>query len=176
MKSTFILTLLTSTLFSAILYTPHDLSGGMATTEDELCIYCHTPDLLADGTTTFPLYGQEDNASTQFIDATLSCLGCHDGVSATYQAIYPVENKVYLNRMHPVAIIYNEQKRSLRDKNTPIIGWQNATIINDLLVNGELKCVTCHNPHSNDNGRFLRHSNKLSKLCSSCHKMGTGVP
>ncbi len=175
MKNIIIISLLVTTLFSSMLGGLHDLSGGIATTEDELCIYCHTPDLLADGTASFPVYGQGDTTSTQFIDATLSCLGCHDGVSATYQAINPIENKVYLDRMHPVAIIYNEAKRSLRDKNTPVVDWQNATTINDLLVNGELQCVTCHNPHSNANRRFLRHNNSKSNLCSSCHDMGNGL-
>jgi len=176
MKSTlFALSFIVTTSFSSILGGLHDLSGGLATTEEELCIYCHTPELAPDGTATFPLYGQESNASTQFVDATLSCLGCHDGVTATYQAINPIENKVYLDRMHPVAITYNEDKRSLRSKYTIINNWQNATVINDLLVDGQLQCVTCHNPHSNDNGRFLRHNNKYSDLCTSCHEMGNGL-
>lgn len=172
MKITLIFLLSLSLLYSSMLNGPHDLSSGDATTEEELCIFCHPSSLNSEiNTSSFALYTLESNASAAFIDSTLSCLSCHDGVSAVNQDIHSVENLVYLNKMHPVSIIYNEEKNSLKNKNTLISSWDNATKISDILVNGEVQCVSCHNPHNNQWGTFLRHTNTASQLCKTCHKM-----
>lgn len=36
-------------------------------------------------------------------------------------------------------------------------------------ISGRLECATCHNPHNNANGMFLRVNNTGSNLCLSCH-------
>jgi predicted CxxxxCH...CXXCH cytochrome family protein len=35
---------------------------------------------------------------------------------------------------------------------------------------GQLACVSCHNQHSNDNGKFLRTANGQDQLCRDCHR------
>jgi predicted CXXCH cytochrome family protein len=37
------------------------------------------------------------------------------------------------------------------------------------LYTGTLQCASCHNPHDNANGAFLRKSNTGSALCITCH-------
>ncbi len=51
---------------------------------------------------------------------------------------------------------------------TNIYNWNNANTISDLLVNTQLKCVSCHNPHNNKHQTYFR-TTKRSDLCKSCH-------
>ena len=38
-----------------------------------------------------------------------------------------------------------------------------------VLFNGTMQCATCHNPHNNTNGLYLREANTDSALCLRCH-------
>jgi len=38
-----------------------------------------------------------------------------------------------------------------------------------LLDENRLMCQTCHNPHKNRAGKFVRENDELGKLCSACH-------
>lgn len=38
-----------------------------------------------------------------------------------------------------------------------------------VLFNDTVQCATCHNPHNNANGTFLRQDNGSSALCLRCH-------
>ncbi|BBG66089.1 cytochrome c family protein [Hydrogenimonas sp.] len=74
-----------------------------------------------------------------------------------------------LTNDHPVSIPYVEGAASLKPKNTQISGWQGATTINDLLRDGKVQCVSCHDPHYPNWGTFRRTSNNGSELCKTCH-------
>jgi len=41
--------------------------------------------------------------------------------------------------------------------------------IGDLLRDGKVECVSCHDPHLGDNPTFLRLPNNNSDLCTTCH-------
>ncbi len=86
---------------------------------------------------------------------------------------------------HPVGVAYkapNADPRlnpaSLNPTNTQITGWNvsgdpdgsGGPSIGDLLRNGKVECVSCHNPHLTS-PRFLRtgNGNANSSLCMTCH-------
>ncbi|WP_029520615.1 cytochrome c3 family protein [Persephonella sp. IF05-L8] len=79
---------------------------------------------------------------------------------------------------HPVGVVYTEGRADLRPPSTPITGWNisgdkdgsGGPSIGDLLRNGKVECVSCHNPHLNA-PRFLRSGdgNTNSNLCTTCH-------
>ncbi len=155
---------------------PHDLVIDY-TTDNQACTNCHTTDELA--------------------ASTMSCLTCHDGVLATNVAVnvpgsvdyYPTLN--YLNNTdpslissnnlpgsnilndngmnHPVSIMYDENLDSLKYRTTIILSWDGADSINDLLINDQIECVSCHNPHDKVLPTYLRRSNYRSNLCKTCH-------
>lgn len=105
-------------------------------------------------------YAQPDSLS-------LVCLGCHDGVSALNMAIGNGRNiGNFLQRSHPVSVEYIEGIAGLRPKTDMITDIRGAKIVNDLLVNGKVECVSCHD---NNGKRYLRSENKDSALCYACH-------
>ena len=127
---------------------------------------------------------------------SLSCLGCHDGVIGPDRVInspgsggyYPTSNYLEnsesnlanssvnapslnedLHNGHPISIIYIETVANLKEKNTVVYNWNNASSINDLLIEGKIECASCHNPHDKMRVLYLRHKNVGSKLCMTCH-------
>ncbi len=123
----------------------------------------------------------------------LDCLGCHDPHYAKAQKLFKVENTqypnprtgkpidgisalclgchnlqeyggagvrpIYLHMTHPVNVTPN-----------PKI----ATVPDQLLRDGILQCVSCHDPHpSNPNWRYLRvnteSGSKVGQFCATCH-------
>ncbi len=141
------------------------------------------------------LAGTQTDASPT--GATLACLSCHDGVSAMNSVVNAPGSGGYnpsgsyigqttpkdmpnaeeiaiglngdLTNDHPVSIQYVEGVAGLKPINTPITGWNNAQTISDLLRDGKVQCVTCHDPHDPTWGRYLRRSNAGSELCKTCH-------
>ncbi len=83
---------------------------------------------------------------------------------------------------HPVGVVYRGDEAnppaSLKPTNTDITGWNISgdkdgnpgPTIGDLLRNGKVECVSCHNPHLNA-ARFLRSGdgNAYSNVCLTCH-------
>jgi len=166
LKHITILTVLTTFLFSSMIGEPHDLTSGIAISESEVCIHCHQSN------STIPPYDQGEAVSEEFISSTLSCISCHDGVSASNQHSYTTNidsNLIDPEAGHPVYITYIDGTYNLKPKNTIIYRWDNADKIDDLLVDGKLKCISCHNPHHNRYQTYLRTTNERSDLCKSCH-------
>lgn len=74
---------------------------------------------------------------------------------------------------HPISLPYRGDEvhppASLRPTATDLVDWAGATKISDLLRNGNVECVSCHNPHSQAQS-FLRVStNQKSAICFGCH-------
>ncbi|MBK3332767.1 cytochrome c3 family protein [Persephonella atlantica] len=83
---------------------------------------------------------------------------------------------------HPIGVVYRGNETtppaSLKPTSTPLTGWNvsgdpdgsGGPSIGDLLRNGKVECVSCHNPHLNA-PRFLRSGdgNANSNLCRACH-------
>jgi predicted CXXCH cytochrome family protein len=169
--------------------TPHDLCGRLGAGNP--CLPCHAPHngSKASGTamwnhalsnTSFTKSG----APRSLTGDSLLCMGCHDGVTAvghfniqepatsirpdlanlTIQNLpgaNPVNNLgADLSRLHPVSVPYPTTGASM--KSVSALGALP-------LQNGKVECTTCHNPHNNTHGKFLRMSNTGSTMCRTCH-------
>ncbi|NOY37454.1 MAG: hypothetical protein GXO83_07740 [Chlorobi bacterium] len=184
----------------SIVTTVHNLSASgpgtiKATTESEICIFCHTPHNSKpmsplwnrnDPGTTYTLYnsstinavpGQPDGSS-------ILCLSCHDGTIAlgnvlsrtsditfasgvTVMPSGPSRLTTDLSDDHPISFIYNSSLAAADGQlKDPVTITQPVTLEND-----KLQCVSCHDPHKNIYGDFLVVSNQFSTLCLKCHDL-----
>ena len=119
------------------------------------------------------------------------CLGCHDGVTGleafggattstnviTGNAKIPDLNGTNANLQgtHPISVAYVASKSGMTsDITNTLIG---IDPIENLLINGNIECSTCHDVHNNTEGgevptgavSMLRMDNSASDLCLSCH-------
>ncbi len=185
----------------SILNSKHDLSSQgpgpvRAVADNEVCIYCHTPHNAAPQT---PLWNRE-NPRTHYriyessttnarIDqpsgASKMCLSCHDGSMAlgtvlsrplshplvmTARTIPPGKADLTsdLSDDHPIGFRYD---RALARTDRQIRPAEVVTAELPLGAHGEMHCTTCHDPHNNELGDFLRVSDRMSAICTSCHDM-----
>ncbi|HAF30633.1 MAG TPA: hypothetical protein DCG75_16450 [Bacteroidales bacterium] len=183
----------------SIVNTVHNLSAGStgsikATTETEICIFCHTPHGSAP---VGPLWNRDDpgltytlyNSST--IDAlpgqpdgsSILCLSCHDGTIALgniYSEIADISMlsgvttmpvgksnlSQLLNDDHPISFVYNS---SLVLTDGKLKDPASITLPVEL-ENEKVQCTSCHDPHNNTYSKFLVTSSQYSALCLSCHE------
>ncbi|NIA21349.1 MAG: hypothetical protein GWP05_05135 [Anaerolineaceae bacterium] len=114
---------------------------------------------LSDGST---VAGEELDMASRL------CLSCHDGQTAVdsyggnqgYEMITGSANiGTDLRNDHPIGVDYpTDNNRYKPTPNLPLFG-----------VGGTVECSTCHDPHENANGSFLRLSNSGSAMCLECH-------
>ena len=159
-----------------------------ATSESEVCIFCHTPHnsnpkkpLWKKNTlgTTYVLYSSStmDAIPGQPDGSSILCLSCHDGTIALGEVV----SRPYLISMsndmsargnlttdlsddHPVSFVYDANVAT-SDGELKI-----PPLLNDELDhNSKLQCTSCHNPHNNTYENFLVASNEYSNLCYICH-------
>lgn len=156
------------------------------------CKICHVSTEELNETTFTPIWSIENNNnyyipySSNTIDAVIGqpsgvskmCLSCHDGTIASDdkggQAGF--SHKIIssnMNANHPISFTYDivlaQKDGELYVPETTPSGL-GSTINNDLLVNGKLECVSCHNPHESANNiAMLKISNDRSRLCLTCH-------
>ena len=181
--------------------TPHQFagvgSGATWNTTDELCKPCHTPH-NAD-TVLHPLWNhayQPSSAFTLHDDAvelgseSLTCLSCHDGQTAldafgggagtspplTGNAALGTD----LSNDHPVGVEYPDGSTrfgavgSIWGGQPAVqVGFGGLPLWDDGAGGLTIECATCHTPHDNDNGDFLRVPNdnpgNPSGMCVACH-------
>ncbi len=168
-----------------------------ALSETRICVFCHTPHNAA---ALSPLWNkslepqtyQVYTSPTLNVEAKLGavpqpsgptklCLSCHDGTIALGAVLNPPGGIVMtgpgalpsgslsnfgldLSGHHPVSFRYSD---SLPDSELAPAPPPN-------LVYGavdEIHCMTCHDPHNNQYGRFLAVDNRYSALCTLCHQM-----
>jgi len=73
-----------------------------------------------------------------------------------------------LSNDHPITIDYSAAGTGLRAEASCAV--TNGGITLPLYgTNCNVECGSCHNPHDNTNGTFLRYSNQNSQLCTTCH-------
>jgi len=184
----------------SILDTKHNLSISgpgpvKATTEEEICVFCHTPH---NGRRDIPyLWNKSDTATsyTPYQSSTLHatvgqptgasklCLSCHDGTIAlgallTRPAEIPFVGGVRfipdgraklgtdLSDDHPVSLVYDG---ALATSNLELKDPLTLPAPVRLDQNKELQCTACHDSHDNSNGKFLVMTNQYSGLCTTCH-------
>ena len=185
----------------SIVGSPHDLSvSGPGTIhaldEEQVCIFCHAPH-NAGGQS--PLWNRHERLvhyriyESSTTDAQIDqpsgpskmCLSCHDGAMAvgliasrprtepivmTQRTIPPGPSDLTedLSDDHPIGFRY-DRALAARDRQL-----KNPDLISKELRLGkhnEVHCTTCHDPHNNWLGDFLRIPNERSTICLSCHQL-----
>ncbi len=191
----------TASADESIVHSKHDLSARgpgpiRAVHENEICIFCHTPHNASPQT---PLWNRanprthyriyESSTTDARIDQpsgpSKMCLACHDGSMAlgtilSQPATHPIVMTARtippgmadltndLSDDHPIGFRYDRALSNIdRQLRAPEVVTQ------DLLLgpHGELHCTTCHDPHNNELGDFLRMSDRMSAMCVACHDM-----
>ena len=199
MKIIYILLLLSTFIFAQSANNPHEIDTVGKNINDDICKNCHlsfngeysgylasiyTPSKeeyltylastekfsIDDIATAGSDLETSDATYTNPLSLSSSklCMSCHDGVIAlgvSHQGVL----KISLDKSHPISVDYIEGKSSLRDKNTRIENWDNASFIKDILVNDKIECISCHSPHNKTYKNYLRSKNDKSKLCFTCH-------
>ncbi len=121
------------------------------------------------------------------------CLSCHDGTVAL-GAVYNnagassilMANGVTtmptgaagnlgtsLANDHPVGYLFDTGKDpELIPRSWP---WKTQIKLDPDAVNGTVECISCHEPHDNQYGKFLRIDNTNAAMCIFCHSK-TGWP
>ncbi|MDP3980442.1 MAG: cytochrome c3 family protein [Chlamydiota bacterium] len=162
-----------------------DIEGGHHDFSDEpwastqLCIVCHAGHNTAQASlwnhqisqANYILYESSYGAHSEqpgMNSVTRFCLSCHDGTVpidsfGNRQGSKYIEGSIgtNLNNHHPVSVEYNSNLVwHLKDPSSP--SGQGGTIEEDLLRNGMVECISCHNPHNETDP---------NELCLSCHQM-----
>lgn len=185
----------------SVVNSPHDLSAMgpgrvRAVDETEVCIFCHTPHHASPHA---PLWNRHNPTAHYRIyrsptlqaridqpgPASKLCLSCHDGTIAlgltlnrpmtmpipmtyTYMPTGPSDLTTDLSDDHPIGFrcdralsVADRQVRQpeLVDHRLRLGEW------------GEVECTTCHDPHNNTLGNFLRITDREGALCTACHRM-----
>ncbi|NPB06653.1 MAG: hypothetical protein GXO03_03495 [Aquificae bacterium] len=99
-------------------------------------------------------------------DFQVNCLTCHPSAGELPPDWWQIGAD--LTDDHPVSVTY-PQPNTVIDFATPPDpdkGWTDPKIP---LYGGKVECPTCHDPHDNTNGLFLRVSNVGGQLCAVCH-------
>ncbi|NIA06639.1 MAG: hypothetical protein GWP14_03220 [Actinobacteria bacterium] len=183
---------------SRIINTKHNLTATgpgpiKVAGETEICKFCHTPH---SANPIAPLWNRQASGDyyqtyeSTTLQATVGqptgtsrlCLSCHDGTVAlttVYNSQNPIQGSaIYITPSdtgyvgteltddHPISFTYNSllaiNKPGLRDP---------AALPPELPLDqqNQLQCTTCHDPHDDTYGDFLRISNIESQMCISCH-------
>ena len=178
--------------------TKHNLSVSgpgpvRSLTETRICVFCHTPHNAAPRS---PLWNKEIQPRVYQVytsptlragplpqpsGPTKLCLSCHDGTIAMGAVLNPAGGiemvgsgilapgslsnfGLDLSGHHPVSFPYQTALPSNELAPSPptqlIYGGQD-----------EIHCITCHDPHNDLYGKFLRVDDRYSALCTTCHQI-----
>jgi len=180
----------------SIVGTAHDLSGTSPNTT-QTCVYCHAPHAGVTGLAA-PLWNRNNPDPATFtmyssptIDMTiaaggpqgvsLACLSCHDGVTA-FNALVNAPNDgtaqtgtvggsavigLDLSNDHPISVTYDPTADTAFKSAASVTGAGGLELFGASA--DQVECASCHNPHDDTNGRFLRKSNASSAICTTCH-------
>jgi len=183
---------------TSIIGSPHDFSTrGWGS--DQVCIFCHTPhnatlNMVAPlwnhalTTQTFTLYSSANSATfnaatSQPEGVSKLCLSCHDGTvaidsfgartGANLMGNTSRNLGIDLRNDHPVSFTFDSALVTADARGGPaqlVVPVSTQEVVPGVpLYSGKVECASCHNPHNNTYGRFLRVSNAASALCLRCH-------
>ncbi|MBZ5630723.1 MAG: cytochrome c3 family protein [Acidobacteriia bacterium] len=181
-----------------VINSSHNLSasgpGAVKSSQTQICIFCHAPhgvqpDLKPLWNHAMPTQSYNSYASSTMkataaapSPASKQCLSCHDGTIALGQTIAnglittsgslsAAKNLgTDLRGDHPISFtLVNNGELSTNLFLTPPTTADPAV----KLRNGNVECVTCHDPHTPNldaiAGMFLVRSNSSGALCLACH-------
>ena len=152
-----------------------------------------------EGTERFTVYSQGPDEQKDRLDeetaealqyrpgpSSMLCLSCHDGSNASnkYGFIsknigstsiesfsYSGDAPVARLKDHPIGFDYRKAERSMFDLRHSSETVVESFTIEDLLRQGRVECVTCHDVHNtrNQGEKFLWTSDARSNFCFTCH-------
>ncbi|MCF7922444.1 MAG: hypothetical protein K9M55_07070 [Candidatus Marinimicrobia bacterium] len=177
---------------SKIADTPHNLMiNREAVMQDNivvdfsLCRYCHVPNKA---TAVEPLWYRKisiprfdlnkeldpTNTHVHPLDpGSRHCLSCHDGSMARS---FPHRG----DQKHPQVNLTAPEVQAPANYNMHLFNFpasgkeiSRPDESSELLLTdqNQVSCITCHDPHNNEKGHFLRVSNQGSEICMECHHM-----
>ena len=180
-------------VLAQITNTPHNLNNypGVVLPGNQVCLPCHVPHnaypyQYQDPLQQKVLWNHAETTQTFTMYTTLSghtgsgpegpskmCLSCHDGVTAidsygggtgTIVIAGGAALGTDLSNDHPIGIAYPTNDPGYN----PPAGFQGVQLVN---INGvdRVECTSCHEPHNNSLGRFLRRTLNESLICLECH-------
>lgn len=187
----------------SVIDSPHNLSTSgagviRATTEEQVCIFCHTPHNASPvqplwnrylPVAAYAVYSSNalDAQPGQPTGASKMCLSCHDGTIAIGSVVS--QNEIIqmaqgittlppgasnlgtdLSDDHPISFPYNA---SLVLDDPHLVDPTVLPASVRLDENQELQCTTCHDAHDNVFGDFLVMNNQNAALCNTCHTIST---
>jgi predicted CXXCH cytochrome family protein len=177
----------------------HDMSAGTSPvrgSNSSACLYCHAPhsgiaqgplwsQTLSKQAYTFYSSDTSQNLGVQPALGTNStlCLSCHDGTVAAGQTVPygkldmsgPVTSTVgtALESSHPFSLVLPLQDAASLVPTLASNGTTSDTTKAVKLVNGNVECSSCHNPHIQRvdlySPNFLIRDGRKGALCLSCH-------
>ncbi|MEP0843474.1 MAG: hypothetical protein HRF43_12295 [Phycisphaerae bacterium] len=184
-----------------IVGSPHDLSASgpgrvHALFEEQVCIFCHAPH---NNTGQRPLWNRamppthyriyESSTTDARIDQpsgpSKMCLSCHDGALAiglvasrppgdpihmSVRAMPPGRSNLShdLSDDHPIGFRF-DRALAARDGQLRLPDVVSRDL--PMGAHGEVHCTTCHDPHNNELGNFLRMPEVRSAICLACHDL-----
>ncbi len=165
-------------------------SGGMV----QICFFCHTPHTVE---SVAPAWNRSQSATlytpywSPTLEATVGqptgtskvCLSCHDGTIAKASVRNPIGGggrrigpfelspranlSSDLSDDHTISFVYNSD-----------LAIQDRELVNPALLpreilldeNGEMQCMSCHDPHGTSYPKFLALDTAYSEICVACHE------
>ncbi len=171
--------------------TPHNLNtSGVALPGGQICIPCHTPhnallagdeNVLWNHAETGETFAMYSSSAGQPEGPSKLCLSCHDGVTAIDNyggnggtGIVITGSANLGNNLtddHPIGIEYVTLPGEYNDPATFAPGINSGPGVRLVNISGvdRVECTSCHEPHNNGLGFFLRVPLQESYLCLQCH-------
>jgi predicted CXXCH cytochrome family protein len=180
---------------------PHDLSVQSpnrvrAVAEEQICVFCHAPHTggFAPGgwnrfnpSVYYRVYRSttlEARVDQPYVRSRM-CLSCHDGSMPLGQVLSrPATDPIPMTSLlmppgpwnlttdlsddHPISFRYD---RALSNADRQLYDPQRISRQLPLGPRNQVDCMTCHDPHSNQQGNFLRLPQKRGALCATCHDL-----
>lgn len=175
----------------SIASTPHNLNtSGVSLPGGQICIPCHTPhnallsgeeNVLWNHAETAQSFTMYSSTAGQPEGPSKLCLSCHDGVTAidnyggnggTGIVITGSANLgTDLSNDHPIGIEYVTLAGQYNDPASFSPGINSGPGVRLVTIGGmdRVECTSCHEPHNNGLGFFLRVPLQESYLCLQCH-------
>ncbi len=136
---------------------PADIGGGTGTSN--LCMSCH------DGTVAVNNLGNKSTVGTPSMGS-----GTELDADAKIAAGREANLGTSLTNDHPINFDYTA---ALATTDGGLVTPQSASWVDAAhtvpLYSAKVQCASCHNPHNNTHGAFMRKANAGSALCVTCH-------
>ncbi len=187
---------------ASVVSSPHNLSASgpgriRAASENEVCIFCHTPH---NSTPVRPLWNRFMPVDAYSIYSSRAlqakpgqptgvskmCLSCHDGTIALGTVVSRNQPIMMSAGVTTIPAGAAHIGTDLRDDHPISFRYDAGLVARDsklrapnvlppqirLSPGSELQCTSCHDAHNDSFGKFLVMRNDNSDLCKSCHQMG----